>query len=95
MESQNETTIDDTNEESMGEKSRIAIPCSEENEGLIDFLNSKESKGLVFNFATFYMFCQRVSVGESNPVEIAFMTRMFDLIEKRGDWNVAVNDYLA
>lgn len=66
----------------------------EEKQALFEFLKSKESDGLVFNSATFYVFCQRVSVGESNPDEIAFMTRMFDLIDKRGDWNVAVNDYL-
>lgn len=54
-----------------------------------------ELQGMAFNFATFYVFCQRVSVGESNPGEIAFMTRMFDLIEKRGDWNTGVNDYMA
>lgn len=49
--------------------------------------------GMAFNFSTFYLFAQRVAWGEAKEAEVEFMARLLDLIERRGDWNVAVNDY--
>ena len=102
-------TIEITETESVGKFSsskttRIAIPsllsCDKEKEGsdkqkLIELIDSGEAEGLTFNIATFYLFCQRVAWGEATSDEIAFMSRMYDLIERRGDWNAAVNDHLA
>lgn len=43
-----------------------------------------------FNFAIFYSFARKVSCGDAKPNEIAFMSKVFDLITKRNDWNVAL-----
>lgn len=43
-----------------------------------------------FNFAIFYSFARKVSRGDAKPNEIAFMNKVFDLITKRNDWNVAL-----
>lgn len=50
--------------------------------------------GVFFNFATFYLFAQRVAWGEAKPEEIAFMGRMLDVAELRNDMDVAVNSYM-
>lgn len=43
-----------------------------------------------FNFAIFYSFARKVLNGDAKPNEIAFMSKVFDLITKRNDWNVAL-----
>lgn len=43
-----------------------------------------------FNFAIFYSFARKVSRGDAKPNEIDFMNKVFDLITKRNDWNVAL-----
>lgn len=44
-----------------------------------------------FNFAIFYSFSQRVSRGDASKEEIAFMSKIYDLVDKRNDWNVAIS----
>lgn len=51
--------------------------------------------GAFFNFATFYLFAQRVAWGEAKPEEIEFMGRMLDVVERRRDMDVAVNSYMG
>lgn len=54
-----------------------------------------DADGAFFNFATFYLFAQRVAWGEAKPEEVAFMGRMLDVVERRRDMDVAVNDYMT
>lgn len=42
------------------------------------------------NFAAFYSFSKRVANGEATAQEISFMNKMFCLIDKRNDWDVAI-----
>lgn len=44
-----------------------------------------------FNFAIFYSFARKVSRGDASKEEIAFMSKIYDLVDKRNDWNVAIS----
>lgn len=74
-----------------------AIDASSDNrqsESLKAVAEAGDAYGMCFNFATFYIFAQRVAWGEANPGEVAFMGRMLDVVERRGDMDVAVNSYM-
>lgn len=43
-------------------------------------------------YAVMYQFAQRVSYGESTDAEVRLMGRVFDLIERRGDWNCGITN---
>lgn len=101
-------TIEITESESVGKFSSskttrmeiTSLLCGKEKESsdkqsLIELIKSGNAEGLAFNISSFYLFCQRVAWGEATSEEIAFMNRMYDLIERRCDWNTGVNDYMA
>ena len=43
-------------------------------------------------YAVMYQFAQRVSYGESTDSEVRLMGRVFDLVERRGDWNCGITN---
>lgn len=75
-----------------------AIDASSDNrqsESLKAVAEAGDAYGMCFNFATFYIFAQRAACGEAKPDETAFMDRLYGFVERRGDWNVAVADFVA
>lgn len=51
--------------------------------------------GMRINATTFWLFAQRVAWGDARPEEVALMDKVFDLIDKMGDWKSGTNDYMS
>ena len=67
----------------------------EESESLRAFRAAGNADGIRLNVATFWLFAQRVAWGEAKPEEVAFMSKMFDLVDGMGDWLSGTNDYMS
>lgn len=62
---------------------------------MYDQADCKGPNGVRLNSSTFYLFAQRVAWGEAKQEEVDFMGRLFDLVERRGEWDVGTNDYMG
>lgn len=45
-------------------------------------------------YAVMYQFAQRVAYNDASTSEVVFMTSVFGLIERRGDWNLGIRYFV-
>ena len=41
-------------------------------------------------YAVMYCFAQRVALGDASATEVVIMNSVFNLIDRRGDWNLGI-----
>ncbi len=52
-------------------------------------------EGINRMYAVMYYFAQRVAYDDASEAEVALMARVFDLVDRREDWNVGITDLMV